>query len=193
MDHVESYARELGELLTKLPFDSIRHVVDLLLEAYQEGRRLILMGNGGSAATASHLVADFQKMVFLLGGRPFRALSCADSMPLVTAWANDTAFANSFAEQVRTWAEPRDLVFAISTSGNSRNILRAVDVARECRATTIGLSGYAGGQLASKVDISLLVPCDNVQQIEDIHMILGHLLFSSMLAALQQGRDSPSR
>jgi D-sedoheptulose 7-phosphate isomerase len=161
--------------------------VDRLLEAYRDGHSLVLLGNGGSAATASHLVADFQKMIYLEGGKPFRAMACTDSMPLVTAWGNDTDYANVFAEQVRTWAGPGDVVLAISGSGNSPNVLRAVEVAREQGATTIGLSGFAGGRLAGMVDISINVPCDNMQRIEDVHMILGHLFFWRMMQAVKEG------
>lgn len=188
MDQIQFYLREVSQLLEELPVAAIRGVVDRLLAAYDEERRLILLGNGGSAATASHLVADFQKMIYLVGGKPFRAMACTDSMPLVTAWANDTEYAGIFAEQVRTWAEPGDVVLAISGSGNSPNVLRAAAVARERGATTIGLSGFAGGKLASMVDLPIVVPCDNMQRIEDVHMILGHLFFWRMLQALEERR-----
>src|SRR5207237_6592265 len=118
-----------------------------------------------------------------------RAMACTDWMPLVAAWGNVTEYGNVFAEQVRTWAEPGDVVLAISGSGNSPNVLKAVDVARELGATTIGLSGFAGGELAERVDISLVVPCDNMQRIEDVHMILGHLFFWRMLHAVKEGCD----
>jgi D-sedoheptulose 7-phosphate isomerase len=186
MDQIQFYLNDLGQLLAGLPVTEIRRVVDRLLLAYQENQRLILLGNGGSAATASHLVADFQKMIYLTGGRPFRAMACTDSMPLVTAWANDTDYAGVFAEQVRTWAEPGDVVLAISGSGNSPNILRAVAVARELGTTTIGLSGFSGGQLAGMVDISIVVPSDNMQRIEDAHMVLGHLFFWRMRQAVEE-------
>ncbi len=186
MDQIRFYLNDVGRLLAELPVATVRDVVDRLLEAYRHNRRLILLGNGGSAATASHLVADFQKMLFLEGGRPFRAMACTDSMPLVTAWANDTDFARVFAEQVRAWAEPGDLVIAISGSGNSPNVLKAVEVAREQGATTIGLSGFAGGKLAGMVDIPIVVPCDNMQRIEDVHMVLGHLFFWRMLQAVKE-------
>lgn len=189
MEQIQFYLRDVSKLLAELPVETIRQVVDRVLEAYQNDRRLILLGNGGSAATASHLVADFQKMIYLAGGKPFRAMACTDSMPLVTAWGNDTDYANVFAEQVRTWAEPGDVVLAISGSGNSPNVLKAVDVARERGATTIGLSGFAGGALAGKVDLSIVVPSDNMQRIEDVHMILGHLFFWRMLGEVQ-GRVS---
>jgi D-sedoheptulose 7-phosphate isomerase len=186
MEQIQFYLNDVSRLLAGVPVETIRRVIDRLLEAYQNDRRLILLGNGGSAATASHLVADFQKMIYLEGGRPFRAMACTDSMPLVTAWGNDTDYVNVFAEQVRTWAEPGDVVLAISGSGNSPNVLRAVEVAREQGATTIGLSGYAGGKLAGKVDLSIVVPCDNMQRIEDVHMILGHIFFWRMLHEVKE-------
>jgi D-sedoheptulose 7-phosphate isomerase len=181
MDQIQSYLSDLGQLLAGMPVATIRRVVDRLLTAYHQEQRLILLGNGGSAATASHLVADFQKMIYLAGGKPFRAMACTDSMPLVTAWANDADYAGVFAEQVRTWAEPGDVVLAISGSGNSPNVLRAVEVARQRGATTVGLSGFEGGKLADMVDISIVVPCDNMQRIEDVHLVLGHLFFWRML------------
>jgi D-sedoheptulose 7-phosphate isomerase len=188
MDQIQFYLSDVSQLLAELPVAAIRQVVDRLLIAYEEERRLILLGNGGSAATASHLVADFQKMIYLTGGKPFRAMACTDSMPLITAWANDTEYAGIFAEQVRTWAEPGDVVLAIIGSGNSPNVLRAVEVARERGATTIGLSGFSGGKLAAMVDLPIVVPCDNMQRIEDVHMILGHLFFWRMLQELKEGR-----
>src|SRR5207247_6613023 len=127
MDQIEYYLSDLGKLLSELPVATIRAVVDRLLRAYDENRTLILLGNGGSAATASHLVADFQKMVYLASGKPFRVMACTDSMPLVTAWANDTDYVNVFAEQVRAWAGPGDVVLALSGSGNSPNVLKAVE------------------------------------------------------------------
>lgn len=189
MDQIEFYLSDLGKLLSGLPVAAIRGVVDRLLQAYNENRTLILLGNGGSAATASHLVADFQKMIYLAGGKPFRAMACTDSMPLLTAWANDTDYPNVFAEQVRTWAGPGDVVLAISGSGNSPNVLKAVETAREQGATTIGLSGFSGGALARMVDVSIVVPCDNMQRIEDVHMVLGHLFFWRMLAEVKKSNN----
>jgi D-sedoheptulose 7-phosphate isomerase len=186
MEQIQSYLNDVGRLLTELSVPAIRQVVDILLDAYRNDRRLILLGNGGSAATASHLVADFQKMIYLAGGRRFQAMACTDSIPLVTAWANDTDYANVFAEQVRTWAGPGDVVLAISGSGNSPNVLQAVAVAREQGAVTIGLSGFAGGKLADMVDHAIVVGSDNMQRIEDVHMVLGHLFFWRMLQAVKE-------
>src|SRR5262245_25291673 len=147
MDQIHTYLDDVSHLVADLPVEQLSRFVDRLMEAYDEGRQLFLLGNGGSAATASHLLADFQKCIYLAGGKPFRALAVTDSVPLITAWANDTHYDNVFAEQLRPWVEPGDLVIAISGSGNSPNVLRAVQVARELGAYVIGLTGYPGGSL----------------------------------------------
>src|SRR5437588_7583137 len=181
MEETKAYLDSVSRLIAELPAEPMVRIVDRLMEAYDSGRRLLLLGNGGSAATASHLVADFQKCIYLGGGKTFQALAITDSVPLITAWANDTSYENVFAEQVRTWARPGDLVIAISGSGNSPNVLRAVEVARACGAYTIGLAGFEGGKLKPLVDECVVVPSDNMQQIEDVHMVIGHILFRRMM------------
>jgi D-sedoheptulose 7-phosphate isomerase len=187
MHEIRAYLDTVSRLVQGVPAAQLVGIVDRLLEAYHSGRRLILLGNGGSAATASHLVADFQKCIYLAGNKTFQALAVTDSIPLITAWANDTSYENVFAEQVRTWARPGDLVLAISGSGNSPNVLRAVTVARECGAYTIGLAGYEGGKLKPLVDECVVVPSDNMQQIEDVHMVIGHILFRRLMERIGAG------
>lgn len=191
MEPIRAYLDEVSRLVAELPVEQISAIVDRLLRAYDEGKQLLLLGNGGSAATASHLMNDFQKCLYLIGGRPFRAMALTDSVPLLTAWANDTAYENVFAEQVRTWAQPGDIVIAISGSGNSPNVLQAVKVARECGAWTLGLTGYQGGKLKEWVDECLIVPCENMQRIEDVHMVIGHLLFWCMMERIRE-RTEPA-
>jgi D-sedoheptulose 7-phosphate isomerase len=191
MEAIRAYLDEVSALVAELPAERIGAVVDRLLTAYDAGKQLLLLGNGGSAATASHLMNDFQKCIYLAGGKPFRALALTDSVSLLTAWANDTAYDNVFAEQVRTWARPGDILIAISGSGNSPNVLQAVRVARECGAWTLGLAGFQGGKLKDLVDECLVVPCDNMQRIEDVHMVVGHLLFWRMMGRLEERRASP--
>lgn len=193
MDRIRAYLDDVNQLVSTLPVEWISATVDRLLQCYDDGKQLILLGNGGSAATASHLVNDFQKCIYLAGNRTFRALALTDSVPLITAWANDTAYENVFAEQVRTWAEPGDLVLAISGSGNSPNVLRAVQVARECGAFTIGLTGFRGGKLKELADDCLIVPCDNMQRIEDLHMVVGHLLFWRMMGRIEERNGENAR
>ena len=179
------YLTEMAALLTALPDDDISAAIDLLWGNYVQNRRVVFCGNGGSAATASHLPADFQKNMFLHGGRSWECLSLVDSVPLLTAWSNDTAYAQVFAGQARTWLRPGDLLVAISGSGNSPNILAAVEAAHDAGAVTLGWSGFDGGRLAQIAQHTIVVPKHNMQMVEDAHLIIGHLIYSALRDRLQ--------
>ena len=181
------YLTEMAALLTALPDAAISAAIELFWDNYAQQRRVVFCGNGGSAATASHLPADFQKNMFLHGGRPWECLSLVDSVPLLTAWSNDTAYAQVFAGQARTWLRPG----AISGSGNSPNILAAVEAAHDAGAVTLGWSGFDGGRLASVAQHSIVVPKHNMQMVEDAHLIIGHLIYTALrdrVAATGGGR-----
>jgi D-sedoheptulose 7-phosphate isomerase len=180
VDLIEFYLDDLRSLLANLPHAQLRGIVDRLLAAYDEGRQVFLLGNGGSASTCSHIVNDFQKCIYFSGEKTFKCMSLTDNVALMTAWANDTAYDNIFAEQLRPWVNPGDLVFCVSGSGNSPNVLKAAVLGREMGAYVIGLTGYQGGKLAPLVDEALIIPCDNMQRIEDCHMVVLHLLFWRM-------------
>ena len=180
MGYVREYLETVGSLLARMPERDVEEIIDLLWDNYQHGRRVVFCGNGGSAATASHLPADFQKNMFLGGGRPWECLSLVDSVPLLTAWGNDTEYANIFAGQAKTWLRQNDLLVAISGSGNSPNVLAAVEAAHEMGALTIGWSGYGGGSLAKLVQYSIVVDSHNMQMVEDVHMVLGHVVYSAL-------------
>ena len=179
--YINDYIRTLSRLLEdETAGDQLKTVVDLLETAYRNDKRVVLCGNGGSASTASHLVCDFMKNILLDGGKPFEVVALTDSPALLSAWGNDTEFANIFAGQARTWLRKDDVLIAISGSGNSANVLRAVEVARERGATSVGWCGYGGGKLADMVDVSVVVHQKNMQQVEDLHMIFGHIVFSAL-------------
>ena len=127
--------------------------------------------------------------MFLDGGRAWECLSVVDSIPLLTAWSNDTDYAQAFAGQARTWLRPRDILIAISGSGNSPNILAAVHAAHDCGATTIGLSGYGGGQLAQIAHHAIVLHSHNMQMVEDAHMVLGHAIYSALRDRLLASRS----
>ena len=179
-DYARTYLDRMAALLQEVSTDAIDNATALLWDNYHSGRRAVFCGNGGSAATASHLPADFQKNMFLHGGRPWEVLSLVDSVPLLTAWSNDTEYANVFAAQARTWLRPGDLLVAISGSGNSPNILAAVEAAHEAGAITLGWSGFGGGKLAGLARHNVIVHSDNMQMVEDAHMVIGHLIYSAL-------------
>jgi D-sedoheptulose 7-phosphate isomerase len=179
-NYIDSYLNVLKSLLDSLDRSVLENVTELLFNTWKEDRRLILCGNGGSGSTSSHLVCDFQKNIYLDGGKPFEVVALTDSPALLLAWGNDTSFENVFAGQARTWVRKNDVLIAISGSGNSKNVLEAVKVANDVGATTIGFCGYDGGKLAEMVIIPIVAERRNMQQVEDVHMILGHILFSAL-------------
>ena len=176
--YIADYFQTLQDLLASADVDAIGQVADLLYKTYQENRRLVLCGNGGSGSTTSHLVCDFMKNIYLDGGKPFEVIALTDSPALLLAWGNDTNFENVFAGQARTWLRKDDVLIVVSGSGNSKNILEVVAVAQERGAHTVGFCGYGGGKLSYLVDYPIVVHKQNMQQVEDMHMIFGHLLFS---------------
>ena len=185
-EKIAFYLKDVTRLIAELPVDQLSGLVNRLLAAYDEGRQVFLLGNGGSASTCSHMVNDFQKCIYLVGGRTFKCMSLTDNVALITAWANDSAYENIFAEQLRPWVQPGDLVICVSGSGNSPNVLKAAQLAGEAGAYTVALSGYAGGKLLPLVNENLVVPCDNMQRIEDVHMVILHLLFWRMLQEVEE-------
>lgn len=142
------------------------------------------LGNGGSSMTALHFITDWNKMVYLSSGKPFRGRSLVDNMGLVMAYGNDISFADIFAEQLKNLLQPGDLVIAISGSGNSENVIRAVDYANANGGITLGLCGYSGGKLKEKAQHSIWVERNDMQLCEDIHAMFGHIVMQSLCNCL---------
>jgi len=179
MNFIKSYLAELSSILDRLPLDQIERIKDILIKAYRDGKRIFIMGNGGSATASSHFACDLAKGTTI--GNPrmrerFKVIALTDNVPLLTAWANDTGYENIFVEQLKNLLEEGDVVIAISASGNSKNVLRAVQYANTKAAITIGLTGFEGGKLKDMVQECLIVPSSSVERVEDVHLILGHLL-----------------
>lgn len=180
MENVLSYFGELEQMLRAISLSDLRGTLDILEDAYHHGRRMFIMGNGGSAATASHFALDLAKNTIMAGAPRVKAISLTDHVPLITAWSNDTHYEHIFAEQLANLLEPGDVVIGISASGNSPNVINAVKLARQHRAATIGLLGADGGQLKRLVDACVLAPGRNIEQEEDAHMILAHVITRHM-------------
>jgi D-sedoheptulose 7-phosphate isomerase len=167
-------------VLADLAAVDFRQVEAILLRARDEGRTVFIIGNGGSAATASHMANDLNKGAAVAGQRRFRALALTDNVPLITAWANDTRYEQIFVEQMANFIRPGDVLIAISGSGNSPNVIAALEWARGEGAVTIGLTGGSGGRLLGLVDCCLLVPSNRMEQIEDMHLVLAHAICVSV-------------
>jgi D-sedoheptulose 7-phosphate isomerase len=183
---IQSYIDGLTNLIQELPQEDIQRAIDLLLEASLTGHAVYIMGNGGSAATASHMANDLAKGTLVPGAPGFKAMALTDNVPLIMAWANDTEYANVFVKQLAPWVEADDVVIGISGSGNSENVLRAIDLAQERGAKTIGFTGYDGGKLAGTVDVSVNAEGAVMEMAEDVHMILDHLMVTVLRSMLKE-------
>jgi D-sedoheptulose 7-phosphate isomerase len=175
-DYFEAYQR----VVTNLPHSEVDRVIDELMYAYEKNSNIFLFGNGGSAALASHFACDLGKgtVVRENGHKRFRVMALTDNVPLMTAWANDTCYDEVFAQQLRNFIAPGDVAFAISASGNSPNILRALEIARSYEARTIGLTGFEGGKMKGLCDICTIIPSSNMQIIEDFQLSVTHAIFT---------------
>ena len=180
MEAINQYFTELEQMLRTISMPHLEHVLFLLEEAYRNGHRIFIMGNGGSAATASHFALDLAKNTIMPGAPRLKAISLTDHVPLITAWSNDTAYEHIFAEQLANMIEPGDVVIGISASGNSPNVINALRLAKQTRAATIGLLGAKGGKTKDIVDAYVLAPGQNIEQEEDAHMILAHVITRHM-------------
>jgi D-sedoheptulose 7-phosphate isomerase len=175
-DEIEHYWHELASIIQAMPFDTLTKAAELLLDCYRRGSTVFMLGNGGSAATASHFACDLAKGTQAAGLAAFRVVSLSDNVPLMTAWANDTNYERIFAEQLATLIRPADIVIAISASGNSPNILAAARIARQSDAITLALTGQDGGKLSRLADFTIYVPSQSIEQVEDAHLVIAHSL-----------------
>jgi len=183
------YFKSVSKVIARLPFQTINLMTKTLFCALLENRTVLLFGNGGSAALASHLACDLGKGTIVDGTRRFRVLSLTDNVPLMTAWANDSHYENIFAEQLLNLVQPNDIALAISGSGNSPNVLNGLRAAHQAGATTLGLTGYEGGKMKSLCDICVIVPSDNMQHIEDLHLSITHAIFTSLRHRIRELAD----
>jgi D-sedoheptulose 7-phosphate isomerase len=174
-----SFARDyidaLGAVLRALPVDGLAETLRVLERAHRDRRHVFIAGNGGSAATASHMANDLQWGLARLGGPGLRATALSDNVPVLTAIANDRSYEDVFAVQLETLADAGDVLIVISGSGNSDNVVRAAEAARRLKLHTVGFLGMGGGKLRLMVDVAVVVPSDDYGPIEDVHMMLDHL------------------
>lgn len=173
---MDSYLTQVGEALTKLPIEKVKDVVKLLDDARTKGKRVFILGNGGSAATASHFACDLAKGAIVPGQPRLRAIALTESVPLISAWSNDSCYENMFSEQLTNWMESEDIIIGISGSGNSPNVLNAMRTARSAGALTIAFTGFNGGKIKHLADLCIIVSSYSMEQVEDIHLLLCHLI-----------------
>ncbi|MGE3342174.1 MAG: SIS domain-containing protein [Vicinamibacterales bacterium] len=188
-DYARRYAAYLSQLLHELDCDAIEEVARAFERARLEQRTIFLIGNGGSAATASHFANDLGLGTRLIGNANYRALSLTDNVAYMSAAANDLGYDTVFVEQLRTLMSAGDVVLGISASGNSPNIVAAIEYAKANGATTIGFTGFDGGRLRELADICVHIGSrrGDYGPVEDLHLILDHLITSYLARRVRQG------
>lgn len=196
MDHkanLQTYAHGLQEVLNQLPYDAISQAVEVLWKNVQEGKSIFTMGNGGHCNTAAHMINDLAKHTVSSDDKTavvsqklrFRTMCFNDSASFVTGIGNDMGFDYIFSEQVINWVKPGDVVIGISGSGNSKNILLAFEEAKKLGATTICYSGFKGGKARDVADINIIVPCNKMVQVEDVHLMINHMIADELKRLVQ--------
>lgn len=182
---IDSYFQEVIKCIVLLEKQSIAQMIEMITQTYRNDRKIYILGNGGSASTASHMACDLGKgtltKVYDQREKRLHVISLTDNVALMTAYANDLSYDDIFLQQLRNLVERDDVVIAVSGSGNTKNVLSAVSYAKKVGAKTIGLSGFnAGGKLAQIVDVSIIVKTSHYGPLEDVHMMIGHLVAAAI-------------
>ena len=185
MKQISTYISSLQETLNHLPVESIARVVDILREARIRGRQVFIMGNGGSASTATHFVCDLAKNTRRDDLPHFRVVGLTDNMAIFSAYANDEGYEHVFEAQLDNLLDPDDIVIGISASGNSKNVLNAMGLERQRNAMTIGFTGFDGGHLRNLVDVNVHVESHVIEHVEDIHLMLEHMIVKTLKENLE--------
>lgn len=192
VNEINEYYEKEREIIKQLDKEEINKALNCLLKHYDDSSTIYVLGNGGSSATANHMVCDFNKGISMDLKKPFNVISLSDNVPILMAIGNDVGFENVFYLQLKNKLKPNDLIIAISGSGNSHNIIKAVKYAKEVGCDIIGLTGYAGGKLKDYASINVHAPVDDMQITEDIHMSFVHvsmqILWKYLMA--KEGKDA---
>ena len=193
-ESVRKFLVEFANIASRLSKDDINSAIDILFEAWTKGRKVFIIGNGGSASTASHFACDLGKTTAVEGKKRFKVISLTDNVPLLTALTNDEGFASIFVEQLKNLLDQGDVVVAISVHGGtgrdkaalwSQNLLAAIQYAKEKSARTIGLAGFDGGAFKEMTDACIVVPANSTPYVESWHAALEHLICNCLRERIQ--------
>jgi D-sedoheptulose 7-phosphate isomerase len=177
---VSSYFDHLTQKIAELDLGRVEDAISLIEKSWSDGQKIFVCGNGGSALTASHFVHEWNKNVYASTGKPFRSHCLSDSTGLMTAYANDMSYDDVYSEQLKNMMDAGDLVIALSGSGNSENVVRALHHANENGGVTLAVCGYDGGKLKQIAQHSLWIPSFDMQICEDLHFIFGHMVMKAL-------------
>ena len=200
-EYINTYLSTLVVLAEQIPREDIEKAIELLFDAWRNDAQVFVLGNGGSASTATHFACDLSKTTIVGNARRFKVMDLVDNIPLVSAWSNDSGFGSIFAEQLKPWLREGDVVIGISVHGGSgegeagpwsQNLMQAVRLAKERKAKVIGFSGFGGGVMKDLADVSIVVPIDQeplgTPLVESFHVVLHHLVCSAL--KLKIGREA---
>ena len=190
MKIIQNYILTLQQTLDRLPQHLVVKVIEALERARLQGRQVFIMGNGGSASTASHFVCDLAKNTRRDGSPHYRVIGLTDNMAIFSAYANDEGYDSVFAKQLENLLLPGDIVIGISASGNSQNVFNALQLAKERGAMTIAFTGFDGGKIGKLVDMNIHVMSDIIEHVEDVHLILEHMIVKAIKERLPLDTNS---
>ena len=176
IDQITDYFEREKRTLDSISKEDLNALMNLLMDAKDEGKTIFIMGNGGSAATASHFVCDFNKGISFGKEKMFRFICLNDNIPTMMAYANDLSYADVFVGPLKNFMRAGDIVIGISGSGNSENVVKAIQYANENGGITVGLTGYHGGKVKKLSRYNVHIPIDDMQITEDLHMVLDHCM-----------------
>ncbi len=179
------YVSDLKDAIDNHVLEQLEKVVNLLIKIYEDGNQIFIMGNGGSGVTASHFACDINKGVSFGLEKRFKVICLNDNTPTILAYANDNSYDDIFVEQLRNFLKPNDLVIGISGSGNSENIIKAIEYANSMKTMSVTFTGFDGGKLAKIAMLPLIVPVHDMQKIEDMHLILTHIIMQILIKKLR--------
>ena len=185
MEQIKNYIIGLQKTMDQLPHQLIAEVIDELHDARLKGNQVFIMGNGGSASTASHFVCDLAKNTRKEGLPHFRVIGLTDNMAIFSAYANDEGYENVFSQQLANLVKPGDVIIGISASGNSKNVLNAIEEAQKHKVKTIAFTSFDGGVLGQMVDINIHVKSNIIEYVEDIHLMLEHMIVKTIKDQVQ--------
>lgn len=181
---VSNYFSAHYQLAQTLDIDAFQKGINMIRYAFENGKKIITCGNGGSASTASHYITDWNKMVNLATGKKFRGVSLCDNVGLITAYGNDLSFTDIFSGQIDSLMDEGDLLVAVSGSGNSPNVLKAIEAARLAGGVILGVVGYDGGKMRPMCDHSVWVKSFDMQLCEDVHLMFGHMVMKNLCGSI---------
>lgn len=178
--NTKAYFEKMSNTISKVNLEEFELGIQLIKTAWLNNKQIITLGNGGSSMTALHFITDWNKMIYLKTQKQFRGRTLVDNMGLIMAYGNDISFEDVFVEQLKNVLQEGDLVIAISGSGNSPNVIKAVEYANNNGAVTLGLSGYSGGKLKQISQNNIWIDINDMQIVEDLHAMFGHVVMQNI-------------